>query len=150
METYGCTCFFDTWISHSLSFSLSHSLFLCLYIYIFACMHAWMRACVRACVALQSNNNQSGFSRQRRKSILSVSHSTRVSTPTTAIGDPVLYVDDSIAYMLVSRKWWAAFGQKLALKIYSTHYVHCRFSANSVCPNAAIVWQFYNIINFIF
>jgi len=41
-------------------------------------------------VALQSNN-QSGFGRQRRKFVLlSASHSTRVSTFTTAISGPVL------------------------------------------------------------
>jgi len=46
-------------------------------------------------VALQSNNNQSGFGRQRRKFVLlSASHSTRVSTPTTSISDPGLHVDD--------------------------------------------------------
>jgi len=40
-------------------------------------------------VALQSNNNHSGFSRQRKTfTLLSASHSTRISIPTTAISNP--------------------------------------------------------------
>jgi len=46
----------------------------------------------REIITLQSNNNQSGFGRQRRKFVLlSASHSTRVSTLTTSISGPGLY-----------------------------------------------------------
>jgi len=45
-------------------------------------------------IILQSNNNQSGFGRQRKKFVLlSVSHFTRVSTPIISISDPGLHVD---------------------------------------------------------
>jgi len=45
-------------------------------------------------VALQSNNNQSGFGRQRRKFVLlSASHFTRVSTFTISISGPGFHID---------------------------------------------------------
>jgi len=45
---------------------------------------------------LQSNNNQSGFGRQRRKFVLlSASHFTCVFTPITSISGPGFHVDDT-------------------------------------------------------
>jgi len=44
-------------------------------------------------VDLQSNNNQSGFGKQRKKFVLlSASHFTRVFTPTTSISGPDIHV----------------------------------------------------------